>query len=57
MNSTILIPRPVYQQVFASQFLPVLDLSRMVAAANLTDQTDQYDAVTPFMVFLNAKYD
>jgi Uma2 family endonuclease len=40
-----------YQQVFVSQFLPDLDLEKIVAAANLPDQ---YDAVTSFMDFLNA---
>ncbi len=35
-----------YQQIFVSQFLPVLDLGKLVAAANVTDQ---YDAVTEYM--------
>ncbi|NJN39382.1 MAG: Uma2 family endonuclease, partial [Acaryochloridaceae cyanobacterium CSU_3_4] len=40
-----------YQQIFISQFLPDLDLGRIVAVANLPDQ---YDAVTSFMDFLHA---
>jgi Uma2 family endonuclease len=39
-----------YQQIFVSQFLPVLDLGKLVAAANLPDQ---YDAVTEYMNDLN----
>jgi Uma2 family endonuclease len=35
-----------YQQIFVSQFLPKLDLAKLVAAANLPDQ---YDAVTEYM--------
>ncbi|WP_404789426.1 Uma2 family endonuclease [Altericista sp. CCNU0014] len=35
-----------YQQIFVSQFLPNLDLGKLVAAANLPDQ---YDAVTEYM--------
>jgi Uma2 family endonuclease len=35
-----------YRQIFVSQFLPKLDLSKLVAAANLPDQ---YDAVTQYM--------
>jgi Uma2 family endonuclease len=39
-----------YQQIFASQFLPELDLAKLVTAANLPDQ---YDAVTEYMNSLN----
>jgi Uma2 family endonuclease len=39
-----------YQQIFVSQFLPVLDLGKLVTAANLPDQ---YDAVTEYMNSLN----
>jgi Uma2 family endonuclease len=39
-----------YQQIFVSQFLPALDLGKLVAAANLPDQ---YDAVTDYMNSLN----
>jgi Uma2 family endonuclease len=35
-----------YRQIFVSQFLPKLDLGKLVAAANLPDQ---YDAVTEYM--------
>ena len=35
-----------YRQIFVSQFLPKLDLGKLVAAANLPDQ---YDAVTQYM--------
>lgn len=35
-----------YQQIFVSQFLPELDLGKLVTAANLPDQ---YDAVTAYM--------
>jgi Uma2 family endonuclease len=35
-----------YQQIFVSQFLPELDLGKLVTAANLPDQ---YDAVTEYM--------
>jgi Uma2 family endonuclease len=35
-----------YQQIFVSQFLPELDLGKLVAAANIPDQ---YDAVTEYM--------
>jgi Uma2 family endonuclease len=35
-----------YRQIFVSQFLPQLDLAKLVAAANLPDQ---YDAVTEYM--------
>ncbi|MCG9890363.1 MAG: Uma2 family endonuclease [Thermosynechococcaceae cyanobacterium MS004] len=35
-----------YRQIFVSQFLPTLDLEKLVAAANLPDQ---YDAVTEYM--------
>jgi Uma2 family endonuclease len=39
-----------YQQIFVSQFLPNLDLGKLVSAANLPDQ---YDAVTEYMNDLN----
>jgi Uma2 family endonuclease len=39
-----------YQQIFASQFLPELDLAKLITAANLPDQ---YDAVTEYMNSLN----
>jgi Uma2 family endonuclease len=35
-----------YRQIFVSQFLPNLDLGKLVAAANLPDQ---YDSVTQYM--------
>jgi hypothetical protein len=35
-----------YRQIFVSQFLPKLDLGKLVAAPNLPDQ---YDAVTEYM--------
>jgi Uma2 family endonuclease len=39
-----------FQQIFVSQFLPELDLAKLVAAAN---QPDQYDAVTKYMESLS----
>lgn len=39
-----------YRQIFVSQFLPQLDLAKLVAAANLPDQ---YDAVTEYMKSLS----
>jgi Uma2 family endonuclease len=42
-----------YRQIFVSQFLPELDLSKLVAAANLPDQ---YDAVTEYMNALSQEH-